>query len=208
MYEEDINKLTESIRKKWTMKHACQTYTEFNLISECIAKCQSLSGAFAEIGAYEGFTSEFIFRLKSPERIFFVCDTFSGLADVCEEDSSLGIPNGLLAVSLERFCSINDFMSDRSVKIIQGYFPDCSTKEMDESRYAFVMIDTDTYNSTFKSIEYFYNKMVNGGILIVHDYINHSGTAGVKKAVDTFMADKEESVITHDGSTQAIITKI
>ena len=208
MYEEDINKITESIRIKWNMKHACQTYTEFKLIYECIKKCQNLSGAFAEIGVYEGFTSEYIFRLKNPDRRFFVCDTFTGLADVCGEDVSLGIPNGLLAVSFERFCSINDFVSDSSVQIVQGYFPESATQEMDESKYAFVMIDADTYTSTLKSLDYFYPKMVNGGILMVHDYINHSGTAGVKKAVDTFMADKEESVITHDSSTQAIITKI
>lgn len=186
----------------------CQTDDELLLIANIIKKCNYLDGKFVEIGAYEGFTSEFISILKDKNKILFLCDTFQGLADVSEEDSNLKLPNTSLKVDIERFKNINDFCKNDNIKIIIGYMPDCATKEMNESSYSFVHIDTDTYFSTLKNLEYFYPKMVDGGIIIVHDYRNHPGCNGVTKAVDNFMIDKLDALTTHQSTTQAIITKI
>ena len=54
----------------------------------------------------------------------------------------------------------------------------------------------------------FYSKMVSGGVIIVHDYMAHPGMRAVKKAVNEFMSDKEDSLTTEPGSTQGIIVKI
>ena len=206
----EISEIIDNLKQKRGSFHSspCQTDEEFLVIADIVQKCNHLHGEFAEIGAYEGFTSEFILRLKNKDKAIFLCDTFEGLADVGDEDKSLCIPNGLLGVDFQRFNSTNDFCNNQNVFIIKGYFPESATEEMNRSRYAFVHIDTDTYLSTLKSLEYFYPKMVNGGIIIVHDYRNHTGTLGVKKAVDSFMIDKEDALSTRGDTTQGIITKI
>jgi O-methyltransferase len=203
-----IVSISESIRKKFPTRWECQTPREFFYMYHLIDECNNIDGAFAEIGAYQGFTSEFIFLIKKKEKRFFVCDTFTGLRDVGEHDRYLDIPNGGLSVGVEEFCNMNDFVKEESVALINGYFPDSATSEMNNSTYSFVHIDTDTHDSTKNSLHYFYPKMAHGGKILVHDYRNHQGTKGVAKAVDDFMIDKEDSLMTHEDSTQAIITKI
>jgi hypothetical protein len=207
---QEILDIIKSIKSRRDSFHsvACQSEEEFILLAEMVKKCNHLHGDFAEIGVYEGFTSEFISKFMHKDKVFFLCDTFSGLADVSVDDPNINMSNGALAVDEERFNSINPFCKNIKSIIVPGYFPDSSTKEMNSSRYAFVHIDTDTYISTLKSLEYFYPKMVNGGIIVVHDYRNHNGTLGVKKAVDSFMIDKEDALSTRGGTTQGIITKI
>jgi O-methyltransferase len=203
---EIINNL--KVNRKCFNSLPLQSDEEFLIIADVIKKCNFLDGDFAEIGAYEGFTSEFISILKEKNKNLFLCDTFEGLADVGIEDNNLNIPNGLLKIDIEVFKNINNFFQNDNIKIIAGYMPDCATKEMDKKIYSFVHIDTDTYLSTLKNLEYFYPKMVNGGIIIVHDYRNHLGCNGVTKAVDIFMIDKPDAFTTYQSTTQAIITKI
>lgn len=208
MKKNEVMTIANNLKGKRSGTHPCQNDEEFVILANWIEKCNDMDGHFVEIGAYEGFTSEFIFNLKGAKKKLFLCDTFEGLADVCEEDSSLGIPNGLLKVDYEKFLQLNNFADDSTVTVVRGYFPDSSTAKMDKAKYCFVHIDTDTYYSTLKSLEYFYSKMVSGGVIIVHDYMAHPGMRAVKKAVNEFMSDKEDSLTTEPGSTQGIIVKI
>ncbi|TAM65977.1 TylF/MycF/NovP-related O-methyltransferase [Mycobacterium sp.] len=51
---------------------------------------------------------------------------------------------------------------------------------------ALLRLDTDTYHSTKAELEYFYPKLVTGGILIIDDY-GHA--FGARRAVDEYFAD-------------------
>ena len=52
--------------------------------------------------------------------------------------------------------------------------------------FCLVHLDTDRYKSTLEGLEYFYNRLVSGGRVVIHDY-NCIGTPGVKLAVDEFV---------------------
>lgn len=183
----------------------CQNTREFLILASLIEECNAIDGSFAEVGAYEGFTSEFMCALKGKEKEIFLCDTFKGLADAGEYEPKLG--NGALAVEIDRFKLMNGAFLDSYCNIVEGYFPESATKKMDESQYCFVHIDTDTYLSTLNSLSYFYNRMSNGGKIVVHDYINNDATLGVNKAVDEFMEKKKGILEIYEGSTQGVITK-
>ena len=77
-----------------------------------------------------------------------------------------------------------------NVHIIKGKFPE-SGKEIVDKRFCFVHLDVDLYKSTIDSLRFFFPKMVQGGIIIIHDY--HSD--GVKKAFDEFLKTKKEDVL-------------
>lgn len=210
MEKQEILDIIKFIKSRREVFHSspCQSEDEFIVLAEMLEKCNHLHGEFAEVGTYEGFTSEFISKFISKDKLFFLCDTFSGLADVSADDPNINMSNGDLKVEVEHFKKMNPFCENTNTIIVPGYFPDSSTGDMNITRYAFVHIDTDTYISTLKSLQYFYPKMVNGGIIVVHDYRNHNGTLGVRKAVDIFMIDKEDSLSTRGDTTQGIITKI
>jgi hypothetical protein len=53
---------------------------------------------------------------------------------------------------------------------IEGVFPHSITDEMRNDRYSFVSIDCDIYQGTMAGLNFFWPRMVNGGMIIVHDY--------------------------------------
>ena len=55
-----------------------------------------------------------------------------------------------------------------------------------DTTFCLVHLDTDRYKSTLEGLEYFYNRLVSGGRIVIHDY-NCIGTPGVKLAVDEFL---------------------
>jgi hypothetical protein len=209
--KEKILNIINSIKQRRQVFRATpclQTEEEFIVLAYLISKCNHLDGNFAEIGTYEGFTSEFIKYFIEKEKILYLCDTFEGLADVSEKDTNINIPNGSFNVDIEKFKIINSFYNDSFVSIVPGYFPQSATNEMNNSKYAFVHIDTDTYLSTLSSLEYFYPLMVSDGIIVVHDFRNNKQCYGVNNAVNEFIKDKNVLLSTFGNTTQAIITKI
>jgi hypothetical protein len=74
---------------------------------------------------------------------------------------------------------------------------------VEERTYAFAHFDVDLYEGTVGCLEYFYPRMVRGGILLSHDY---DWASGVRKAFDDFFADKPERII-EQPSTQCMVLK-
>jgi hypothetical protein len=70
--------------------------------------------------------------------------------------------------------------------------------------FSLVNLDVDCYESTKKSLEFFYPRMSRGGIIISHDYIT---APGVKKAFDDFFEGKTEPVLETAGS-QCLVVKV
>lgn len=62
-----------------------------------------------------------------------------------------------------------------------GWIPDVFSGEP-ERRYRFVHVDVDLYQPTADSLEYFFPRLTEGGIVITDDY----GWPGAKKAIDAF----------------------
>jgi len=54
-----------------------------------------------------------------------------------------------------------------------------------EETYCFVNIDFDLYQPILAGLEYFYPRMVKGGIIVVHDYFSET-YKGVKQAINEF----------------------
>jgi hypothetical protein len=67
--------------------------------------------------------------------------------------------------------------------IRKGYFPE-TTQGIDEN-FCFVNLDFDLYQPTLSGLEFFYPHMVEGGVILVHDYFS-GACRGVKEAVQEF----------------------
>lgn len=89
--------------------------------------------------------------------------------------------------------------------IRKGYFPD--TAEGLEEKFAYVDIDCDLYLPVKAGLEWFYPRMVRGGVIFVHD-CNNKGYLGANKALKEF---SEEAgvyyIILPDNAGTAIIIK-
>lgn len=167
-------------------------------------KEKDIQGSCAEVGVYKGDFAKYI-NFYMPDRKLYLFDTFEGFGKQNQID-------------IEQFSNLNERFLDTSVdevlekmpyknqiEIKKGYFP--TTAKGIEDRFVFVSLDADLYAPIKAGLDFFYDKMVRGGYIFVHDY----GTyvyPGVKKAVDEFCEKYKITVIPFmDRCLSAIIVK-
>jgi len=177
-------------------------YEAFMLYS--IAKTQTaLEGDLAEVGVYQGGSAKLICEIKNDKRLYLF-DTFTGLPNVSKHDTHFGQKhwhdNEFSNTSEE---SIKNLLKKyQNVHVIKGIFPETGQKILD-NKFCFVHLDVDLYKSTIDSLRFFYPKMVDGGIILIHDF--HSD--GIQKAYEEFKNEYEIHLIELTGSQAMIIKK-
>jgi O-methyltransferase len=156
-------------------------------------------GAFAEVGVFRGASAKLLCEVKG-DKPLHLFDTFEGLPPETEHDRGVHWP-GQFACSLE---SVQAYLAGyANVHFHKGIFPD-SAAGVPEMTYALAHFDVDLYEGTRACLEYFYPRMVPGGIILSHDY---DILAGVNKAFNEFFADKPEAII-EQPTTQCIVVKL
>ena len=159
----------------------------------CLKNIASLlskeEGVCAELGVYKGDFAKIINEIF-PNRKLYLFDTFEGFP---EQDIMYEKENGLLLDKVGKLADTSvDYVlgklpySEKCV-VRKGYFPDTVVGLTDE-RYIFVNIDVDLYKPIKSGLEYFYPRMIKGGVIFVHDYFSLS-YGGSKKAVDDFVSE-------------------
>ena len=156
-----------------------------------------IEGDYAEVGVFKGSTSKAICEAKQ-DKHFYIFDTFGGLPEISKVDERF--KTGMFDSSFER---VKKKLSKyKNVHIFKGTFPETGT-EIKNKKFAFVHLDVDIYKSTIECLDFFYDRMSKGGIIISHDY----HTKGVKKAFNEFFENKPEHIIQLPMS-QCMIIKI
>jgi hypothetical protein len=164
-----------------------------------------LPGALAEVGVYRGGSARLIAAAKG-EADLLLFDTFTGMPAVnsetdgaFHEGDSGDTSVAQVRAYLEEFPAIH---------FHPGFFPDSARPlEQDPAlRFKLVHLDVDLLASTRSALEWFYPRMVRGGLIITHDYGDVT-VPGVKRAFDEFFAGKPETVVPL-WFTQAVVTKL
>jgi len=183
--------------------HACrreadslQSGDEAFILHELAAAQARLGGAFAEFGVYRGCSARLIAEVKgdTPLHLF---DTFSGLPDPDSHESRV-FHTGQFHGSLPGVRKV--LAGYQNVYFHKGIFPQ-STQGLDDLRFSFVHLDVDLKDSTLAGLEYFYPRMVPGGVIVTHDY---SVIEGVAEAFEEFFRNRPEKVIELP-TTQAMV---
>lgn len=147
-------------------------------VGNALQATKHLQGDTAEIGTAGGGTSELIALTNGGAR-HWACDTFEGLVDVGEKDEVL--TNGMFRRSAN---SARERLREyKTIRVVQGYFPDSAPPMMARATYRFAHIDVDTYQSTKNCFEFFAGRMVSGGMIALDDVLpERSGCPGAQKA--------------------------
>lgn len=144
-----------------------------------------IEGDVAEVGVYQGATARILKKFcRKYRRKLYLFDTFEGFAPIdvtgidkdksTEEfkNTSLEFVEGILG-------------KEESIRIKKGYFPDTVDEESSASSYAFVHIDCDLYKPIIESLKFFWPRLMNGGMIAIHDY-SSGFWEGAFKAVNEF----------------------
>lgn len=142
-------------------------------------------GDVAEIGVYQGATARILKKICQKYcRRLYLFDTFEGfnISDITGIDNGKGI-EGFKDTSLEFVERV--LGKDENICIRKGYFPETINEEVSLASYAFVHIDCDLYKPLEESLNFFWPRLENGGMIAIHDY-SSGFWEGATKAVDEF----------------------
>jgi O-methyltransferase len=182
--------------------------TETAEIIKIAREMVGLPGDFVELGCYEGDTSlllaEVLRDAKASSQKLWIYDSFEGLPAKSSEDFSVAgeaFTEGVLSVS-KRDVKLRFLRANLPVPVIKkAWFSDLTDADL-PAKIAFAFLDGDLYQSIKDSLKLVGDKMVNGGVILVHDY-NNPELPGVTKAVDEWIKNKNLDIVQKD--TLAII---
>jgi hypothetical protein len=142
-------------------------------------------GAFAEFGVCQGGSLDLLARLH-PERLIYGIDSFEGLPEPGKYDTFH--KKGDFALSILETAHLITWFREDKVEIIKGFSPEVFTKLPPHETFAFVHVDVDLYQSVKDAIDYFYPRLIPGGMMIFDDY-GFETTPGAKKAIDEWKCE-------------------
>jgi hypothetical protein len=150
-----------------------------------IFKENDIDGCVAEGGVFQGEFAKEINRIF-PTKKLYLFDTFSGFdkrdVDIEQQHQYSNYGESHLNITSEDLVMGKMKFPEMCI-IKKGYFPE-TTKGISE-KFCFVNLDFDLYQPILAGIEYFYPRMVKGGVILIHDYFSE-GYKGVKDAVKEF----------------------
>lgn len=190
-----IVKIIDSLRRE--DRSLMSAFEQYIVLS--VARAQNTRGtAMAEVGVFRGASARLICQVKG-DLPLYLFDTFEGLPEPSEADRGVHAKHQYAAGLEEVKTYLSDFPN---VHYFKGVFPN-SAAAVPERQYSFVHFDVDLYEGTKSCLEYFYPRMVPGGIILSHDY---GLLAGVEQAFDEFFRDKPEQIIDLP-TTQCLVVK-
>jgi hypothetical protein len=155
-----------------------------------------LRGSTAECGVLYGVGSAVICKTLADTyrdgEHHFGFDSFQGLPEPGAADRTQFAwqQKGSLAVeSTSASQMLGEFPFCRLVK---GWVPESLGPAADSS-FRLVHLDMDLYQPTLGALEFFYRRLVPGGVLVLDDY-GHMTCLGVRQAVQEFFATRPEPV--------------
>ena len=147
------------------------------------------SFAVAEAGVYKGDFAKVINEYFPNSRLYLF-DTFEGfLREDLEKESENKLEMAGRFGDTSEELVLDKMRYPEKVVIKKGIFP--TTAIGIEDRFAFVNLDMDLEYPTVQGLDFFSERMVESGVILVHDYFSQYYT-GIKISVDRWLMTHEE----------------
>ena len=191
--------------KKYTLVDKYRCYELWALIEQC----SKMQGDFIEIGVWRGGTGALIAagaKRMGSDKIVYLCDTFKGVVKAGRKDCYYkGDEHGDTSMRIVEKLVIDRLRLD-NFKILKGIFPDETSHLVESSQFALCHIDVDVYQSAKDIVEWIWDKIVVGGIVVYDDY-GFQTCRGITKYVEEQRPCNDRLVI-HNLNGHALIVKI
>lgn len=197
---------TYSRIKDNTLVDMYRCYELWELTAEIHALNNSVS--FLEVGVWKGGTAGIIGKrlaLLNSAAPFYLADTFTGIVKASEKDEFY---NGGEHADTT-FETVETLMKDMygNYRILTGIFPNDTAIQIDpDEKFGLCHIDVDVYQSAKDIVEWIWDRLIIGGMIIFDDYGFHT-TTGVTMYVNE-MKNMSDRVVIYNLNGHAIIIKI
>jgi O-methyltransferase len=172
-----------------------------NVLLALLDEVGDLAGDLAECGVYRGATlipMGMYLKQRGLKKVIYGFDSFQGFDATVDTEIDLGGAadgqkrlGGFGDTSFEYVAAkVARIGLEQYVKIVKGYLTDTLACHS-TVRFCFVHLDVDIYESYKVALQFFYPRLVSGGVILLDEY-NDPPWPGCNKAVDEFLADKPE----------------
>jgi O-methyltransferase len=173
-----------------------------------VEQSRKLDGALLEVGVWRGGTGALIAKRARSLGIaepVFLCDTFKGVVKTSERDSSYAIGEHA-DTSRETVQALAERMSLDNVRILEGVFPEETAALVDARRIRLCHIDVDVYRSAVETLEWVWDRLVVGGIVVYDDY-GFRRCDGITRHVEEQRA-RSDRLVVHNLNGHALVIKV
>jgi len=180
------------------MSGSIVTPEKLDKLRSLLRSTDHLSGDIVEVGVYKGGSARVLVDNAGASKVFLF-DTFCGIP---HHDPAVDGRWGVGSFSDASAVAVMDmFSGDRRVSIYPGVFPDQTGDFIAGRRLRFVHLDVDNYQSYAACLEFLYEMVVQGGIVVFDDY-GEDCCPGAKAAVDEFFVGHAQVVT--DGTAYVV----
>ena len=182
-----------SMERKWTLR-------------EFVRWTSTLEGDIAECGCYVGVSAWFM-ASEAPETTIYLFDSFEGLSSPSIEDSTR-IADAFEWQKADMRATEEELKNNlagfTNIRIMKGWIPE-RFPDVSDHHFRLVHIDVDLYEPTLRSLEFFYPRLVNNGVIVMDDY-GYETCPGAYRAANEF-AESTGELIIHLPTGQGVIIK-
>jgi O-methyltransferase len=134
---------------------------------------KSLEGDFVECGVNTGAYSKAVITYIDFNKLgktFFLLDTFEGMVKelVSEKELKAGV-DAYFSTYTNVYDQVKETFKNDHAKIIKGAVPD-TLPECTTQKIAYLSIDMNCVAPEIAAVDYFWDKVVTGGVIILDDY--------------------------------------
>ena len=201
---DDFSKVYQKIKKNTHVdKYRCY---ELWSLTEQVLKLKE--GDFIEIGVWRGGSGALVAKkveLSGQDSKVYLCDTFEGI--VKKSDMDTHYANGDYSdTSKEIVMDLINTLEIKNVEILKGIFPDYTSHLLEDKKFRYCHIDVDVYKSAEDIVDWIWDKMVPGGVMVYDDYGFYT-CEGIRKHIDKQMK-KKDRLILHNLNGHAVVIKL
>ena len=151
----------------------------------------NLEGDVVEFGCFVGESSKYLMKTLVETKVnknLYVYDSFEGLPDLSKWEENTGWRPRTLKTS-EEILIQNFKQNNLPIPIIhKDWFKNVPDYKIPE-KICFAFLDGDFYDSIYDSLTKIYDKVVDGGVLLYHDYLRPD-LPGVDGAIVDFLNER------------------
>jgi O-methyltransferase len=176
---------------------------------QLVGQATKLSGSFIEVGVWRGGTGALIASAAKKNGIaapLYLCDTFQGVVKAGIHDSAY--KGGEHAdTSIRTVEALMKSLGLTNYRIVEGIFPDATSHLIPENeRFRLCHIDVDVYDSARDIVDWVWNRIVPGGLIVFDDY-GFEMCPGITRLVNEQMGMSDRLVF-HNLNGHAIVMKL
>ena len=162
-------------------------------------------GDILEIGVWRGGTGCLLgVGNKNSRSKVFLCDTFSGVVNVGDQDSAY-VGGEHADTSKAVVLELAKRMGLTNVEVLQGVFPEATGTHIADRQFRLCHIDVDVYESAARCFAWVWPRLVPGGIVVFDDYGFYS-CGGVTRFVERMRGEADRLVL-YNINGHAIVIK-